>query len=599
MNRGEHKMQYDTGTPADIWTGNDKIFRAYFHGDEKGDGKHPAEKIKNQIGHEWKTVEHDPCFGAVLNAGYVDISFDSKEMFNAVLNMAEQNGWKCLALPSTHGGHTYWKKSPGLGKDGKDVPLLVGFKADIHSGSTYIPLCVHGEKRFPPEYDVLDGEEYQEVPEELYRVPEKWESVNLWGLKNHDGRNDALSKIILRMANYGKFTKEQIKRIATNTNSFVFKEPLDNDEMNIILRDETFRDIRETEFRPIEGISAAELMNTDIKPVEFIVNGLLPVGLNILASPPKYGKSFMCMDLALSVASGRDFLGYTTNKSPVLYLALEDRYDRLKERIEKLLNGETAPENMMLSTDSATLDTGFIEQLEECINRRNIKLIIVDTFIKVRGVAKRNESAYAVDSREAGIIKKFADQHGISVLLVTHTRKGIDTNDPFSNITGTYGIAGAADDMIVLTKDKRSDNLTKMSVTGRDVQYEEIPIVFDKDRGKWNRQADSYDAVAADAERAAAWGRFETGNLKKTIMRLLEDNGGTWKGSCSSMINAGKKYGSLIEMSSRTLTKELRIINDKLFSINVIHTEIKNGTGGVIHQFELREPTEDKNVEQF
>ncbi len=597
-------MQCKTESPVkNVWTGNGKIFRAYFHGSEQDEGKKPAERVKNQIGHEWKTVEHDSCFGAVLNPGFIDISFDSKEMFNAVLNMAEQNGWKCLALPSTHGGHTYWKKPKGFGKDGKDIALVVGFKADIHSGSTYIPLCVHGEKRFPPEYDILDGEDYQEVPEELWPVVTRDGNranykTGLWGLKSGDGRNSALSAAVIKMVHDSKFTSEQIKRIVTNTNEFVFKEPLSNDEMNTILRDETFRDIQETEFRPIEGMSAAELMNTDIKPVEFIVNGLLPVGLNILASPPKYGKSFMCMDLALSVASGRDFLGYTTNKNPVLYLALEDRYDRLKERIEKLLDNEPAPENMILSTDSATLDTGFIEQLEECINRQNIKLIIVDTFIKVRGVAKRNESAYTVDSREAGTIKKFADQHGVSILLVTHTRKGIDMNDPFSNITGTYGIAGAADDMIVLTKDKRSDNLTKMSVTGRDVQYEEIPIVFDKDHGKWNRQADSYDAVAADVERAAAFAKFETGNLKKTIMRLLEDNGGIWKGSCSSMINASKKYGSLIEVSSRTLTKELRLINDILYSINVIHTEIKNGTGGVIHQFELRKRTEDKSVEQ-
>lgn len=51
-------------------------------------------------------------------------------------------------------------------------------------------------------------------------------------------------------------------------------------------------------------------------------------------------------------------------------------------------------------------------------------------------------------------------------------------------------------------------------------------------------------------------------------------------------------------MSSRTITKELRLINDILYSINVIHTEIKNGTGGVIHQFELRKRTEDKSVEQ-
>ena len=77
------------------------------------------------------------------------------------------------------------------------------------------------------------------------------------------------------------------------------------------------------------------------------------------------------------------------------------------------------------------------------------KLVIIDTFVKIRGIPNGKESAYAIDSREAGELKKFADQRNISVILVTHTRKGIDPTDPFANITGTYGVAGAADDMIL------------------------------------------------------------------------------------------------------------------------------------------------------
>ena len=184
----------------------------------------------------------------------------------------------------------------------------------------------------------------------------------------------------------------------------------------------------------------------DIKPVEFVIEGLVPVGLVLLASPPKYGKSWFCLDMALSVAMGREFLGFKTNKSKVLYLALEDRNDRLKQRISQILGGEMFPAWLNLGIDSETLDNGFIESLDGFLHEHpETKLIIIDTFVKIRGEAKRNESAYGVDSREAGVIKKFADTHNIAVVLVTHTRKGIDPDDPFVNITGTYGVAGAAD----------------------------------------------------------------------------------------------------------------------------------------------------------
>lgn len=80
----------------------------------------------------------------------------------------------------------------------------------------------------------------------------------------------------------------------------------------------------------------------DIKPVEFIIEGLIPVGMVILASPPKYGKSYMCLDMALSVSMGRDFLGFHTNQCRVLYLSLEDCFDRLKQRMNQIAGGEQA-----------------------------------------------------------------------------------------------------------------------------------------------------------------------------------------------------------------------------------------------------------------
>lgn len=99
-----------------------------------------------------------PCFGTVLKDGMIDISFDDAEMSEKFLEMAKANAWRCLVLKNPTNGHlhTFWKNEQGeiTKLSAEDQKLAVGFIADIHGGSTYIPLRVHGVDRFPPIYDI-------------------------------------------------------------------------------------------------------------------------------------------------------------------------------------------------------------------------------------------------------------------------------------------------------------------------------------------------------------------------------------------------------------------------------------------------------------
>ena len=227
------------------WNGNGKAFKTYVN----GDGKHPAAGVKvkgkNHILTYAEAAKND-CFGAILNSGIIDISFDDAEMGAKFLDMAKANNWRCLVLENPNNGHihTFWKNEQGriIKLSAEDQKLAVGFIADIHGGATYIPLRVHGVDRFPPIYDISDGEEYQEVPEELLPVNTK---IDLWGV-DQGGRNNALSGMAVYLAHDKRFTKEQGKRILTNTNAFVFSEKLSDGELNVILRDETFSGMAET-----------------------------------------------------------------------------------------------------------------------------------------------------------------------------------------------------------------------------------------------------------------------------------------------------------------------------------------------------------------
>ena len=272
------------------WNGNGKVFKTYVN----GDGKHPAAGVKVK-GKEhiltYTEATKNDCFGAILNSGIIDISFDDVEMGAKFLDMAKANNWRCLVLENPDNGHihTFWKNEQGriTKLSAEDQKLAVGFIADIHGGATYIPLRVHGVDRFPPIYDISDGEEYQEVLEELLPVNTK---IDLWGV-DQGGRNNALSGMAVYLAHDKRFTKEQGKRILTNTNAFVFSEKLSDGELNVILRDETFSGM--TEPPKLNTLNGVELSSMDIKPVEFVIEGLVPVGLVLLASPPKYGKSWL------------------------------------------------------------------------------------------------------------------------------------------------------------------------------------------------------------------------------------------------------------------------------------------------------------------
>ena len=329
--------------------------------------------------------------------------------------------------------------------------------------------------------------------------------------------------------------------------------------------------------------SAAGLMRMELPPVRFVVDDLLPAGLSILAAPPKFGKSWMVLDLALSVASGLTFLGYTVHQGRVLYLALEDSLQRLKSRLTLLLAGRGAPEQFDFATACRPLNEGLLDELEAYITEHPATaLIVLDTFQKVRGGARRNESPYAADYRETGLLKAFADKHNIAVLLVHHLRKQLDDGDPFARISGTNGIMGAADTAIVLTREKRTDERTTLSVTGRDVEAEELVLRFEKESGAWKNLGRA-DDVAEQTARA----EYENSAIVQTIRKLLSQYPNGWSGSAQELLDAGKYLvHRSIAGTPRELSNRLKALDQLLLSTDgILHERDRNGSGGGKHHF--------------
>ncbi|KAF4408746.1 AAA family ATPase [Streptomyces lycii] len=231
--------------------------------------------------------------------------------------------------------------------------------------------------------------------------------------------------------------------------------------------------------------SAAELMATEFPEPKWAVPGILSEGVNLLCGPPKVGKSWMSLGLGLSVAAGgRAFDTVPVDGGPVLYLALEDTPRRLQSRMGKILGGAPAPAGLTLATQCPPLPQGGNEAIANWLDRNpDARMVVIDVFAKMRGASAPGASAYDADYAAVGHAKRLADHYGVAVVLVHHVRKA-GSDDFLTEVSGTNGLAGAADATLVLKRARgKADGV--LHVTGRDVDEAEYALQFHAAAGAW------------------------------------------------------------------------------------------------------------------
>lgn len=252
------------------------------------------------------------------------------------------------------------------------------------------------------------------------------------------------------------------------------------------------------------------LAAADLPEPVYTVPGFITPGLTILAGRPKLGKSWLAFGLADAVARGGYAMGKVkVDPGPVLYLALEDTLLRLQKRLLMLLNGGGASPDLEVGTECPPLDQGGLEAIEEWIKSRpGARMVIIDTWAKVRPERKRDQGIYEGDYAASAPLKALGDKHGVAIVVVHHTRK-MEAADWLDSVSGSTGLTGAADTIMVLTR-KRGETDATLGVTGRDIDEAEKAIRFDKHTGMWELLGE-----AADFRRTEA---------RQEILDALEEN---------------------------------------------------------------------------
>ena len=201
-------------------------------------GKQSIEKLKNRTKYKtYEEVKDLNGFGGVLANDTILIDIDDAEQSEILMNIVEEFQLDCRVYCTSRGRHFLFKNHT-IARNRTHVQLAVGLTADIKVGSklSYEAIKINGEERFC-EWDIEEGGKYQEVPKWLFPVKATAEFVDM---DAGDGRNQALFNYILTLT-ANDFTVDETRECIRILNKFVLKEPLSDDELEVILRDEAFQ----------------------------------------------------------------------------------------------------------------------------------------------------------------------------------------------------------------------------------------------------------------------------------------------------------------------------------------------------------------------
>ena len=261
-----------------------------------------------------------------------------------------------------------------------------------------------------------------------------------------------------------------------------------------------------------KGFTSRELQKKEITKIKWLVDNVIPFGLTLLAGKAKMGKSFFLLNVAIDLALGREaFDAIPTEHGRVLYLALESPVDEIKDRIDEIMKGEEWPDNLHIYPLGGwpRFDKGGFQALEKWAQKHpDTKLIIIDTWAKIKKPQQKAGYFYEEDYLAISQLQEFAGKYKVAVVVSHHTRK-TRAEDCFDEILGSVGLQAGVDTMAILSRygtGGRPERIYK--IRGRNIA--EGQVTFNARDFRWLLSEDTVTEY------------HEQSKQRKTIVRELE-----------------------------------------------------------------------------
>jgi len=281
------------------------------------------------------------------------------------------------------------------------------------------------------------------------------------------------------------------------------------------------------------------LLGAEFREAPDILDGVVPVGVALLSAAPNVGKTRLLTQLSVAAVRGAPILGRQTTKTRVLTLALEDGARRYRKALTEQV-GTSWPNRGQLTirTTSKRLNEGGLVEIERHLDRHaECGLVIIDVLERVRP-RSTGTNAYRLDYEALAPLQRMANVRQIAIVVVHHANQRADVADIFEKVSGTSGLTGVVDSLLLLQR-RRGDNVGRLSVSGREVEDQEIALSFTD--GWWGPASEGMPAALLDEKRevrelwlwladnegastadlAKQYGRTENATLK--VLRRLEE----------------------------------------------------------------------------
>lgn len=210
----------------------------FFKGYVETKDKKCIEKFKNRT--DFKTYEQVqllPEFAGILATDTILIDVDDFDSSEVLFNIVKEKQLKCRVYETTRGKHFLFNNPELVQSNRTHANLAIGIAADIKLGrrNSYSILKFNGKER-KILYDTATNEEADDLPKWLLPIKASTEFTTM---DTGDGRNQALFNYILTLQS-NDFEVEEARETIRIINKYVLKEPLSDEELEIVIRDEAF-----------------------------------------------------------------------------------------------------------------------------------------------------------------------------------------------------------------------------------------------------------------------------------------------------------------------------------------------------------------------
>lgn len=230
---------------------------------------------------------------------------------------------------------------------------------------------------------------------------------------------------------------------------------------------------------------ASDLANAYIPRPRWLIDGIWTQGgCGFVSGAPKSYKSWLSLDMAVSIATGRPLLGshQVHSPGPVLYLQEEDSLATVVDRLDSIVEGRAPgshwggvlevdggsvtwappsglPIDIQAHTGVVLSDPRWMAWLSGRVHTYEYRAVVIDTLTTTVGDVDLDK-AVDLQNRVLRPLREMAQMYDCAVIIVHHSRKNTQGGRRGSNMLGSVALHGWVDCALYLDRDEESGVIT-------------------------------------------------------------------------------------------------------------------------------------------